>query len=310
MKRILDQVEGIKWPGATCIENAYAALMSYYGDDCELLFGEVLGIHVNPQENDRLVVEEDMPGVMEGVFYYKRKEIPEFDYIAMKDYVDDGIPLLVEVDAFNVPYLKQYKKYHHPHTLLIHGYDEKFFYCVDPNITTTQEKRIALEDLAGCYKFGYAFSKKGCIDNMLIYNNSIKKILNEDYMREYDMLLCRLKKNAVIRQGIEGYDSEDLGISPLFLQIKRIAGKHYLFTYFIDFFEQKYGERGLSGLKNELEKIGENWHNYRMKLIHMLLTDPNAFDKLGIWDRYLDEIYCMEEAWRVKLSKAYLLSEK
>lgn len=307
MKKILEHVEEIKWPGATCIENAYAAVMRYYGDDCELLFGEVLGIHVNPQEQDRLVVEEDMPEIMESIFGYKERKIAQFDYIVMKDCIDDGMPLVTEVDTFYVPYLKQYRRYHHPHTFLIYGYDDNFFYCVDPNVTTAQEKRIAFGDLADGYKAGYVLLKNKGINDIFIYNDSIDKILCDNYMWEYEMLLCRLKSPTVIKQGIEGYDLQDLGISPLFLQIKRIAGKHYLFTYFMDFFERKYGKMCLSELKNEIEAVGKSWHSYRMKLIHMLLTDTDAFNKLGVWDQYLDEIYCMEKDWRIKLSKAYTL---
>ncbi len=308
MKMIEEIAEGVKWAGASCIENAYATIMDYYGDDSVFLLGETLEIHIDPRrQNEIAMIEIPIPEIMTNVFGYQCHSMPVFSFEKVKGYLEEGVPVLAEVDTYGIPYLRQYGKYHYSHVCLLRGYDEKYLYCTDPNVTVNQEKRIETKALADCYVQGYAFRKdrKDGIDYHTVSRDIVHKITQETYMQEYDLLIGKLKNIAAIRHGIAGYAPEDMGISPLFLQVRHIAGKHWGFIHYMEYCRQKYGDNRLGGLESDLNEIVDGWENYRLKLIHLLLTEKLFDEKLNTLYSYLDSLYDMEERWRDKVKAAW-----
>ena len=308
MNKIQGITEGVKWSGASCIENAYATIMDYYGDDSEFLLGETLEIHIDSHKQNEIAMKEiAIPEIMTGIFGYQCDSMPDIELEKLRGYLDEGVPVLVKVDTYHIPYLRQYRKYHYFHVCLLRGYDEKYMYCTDPNVTVRQEKRIEITTLPDCYVQGYAFQKKryGGIDYHVVAQDIVHKITSEAYIQEYRLLMRNLKNSAAIRHGIEGYAPEDMGISPLFLQVRHIAGKHWGFVRYIEFCRKKYGDRRLSGLENDLNEISDGWENYRLRLIHLLLTEKKFDEKLITLHTYLDALYDMEEKWRDKVKAAW-----
>lgn len=75
--------------------------------------------------------------IMHVLYGYEIEEVVECDYFSiqnrMKEYLERGCPLIIDVDVFELPYFDEYKKYHPrtPHCIIVYGYDDeikKFFF--------------------------------------------------------------------------------------------------------------------------------------------------------------------------------------
>ena len=73
----------------------------------------------------------------------------------------------------------------------------------------------------------------------------------------------------------------------------------------MEYCRQKYGDNRLGGLESDLNEIVDGWENYRLKLIHLLLTEKLFDEKLNTLYSYLDSLYDMEERWRDKVKAAW-----
>lgn len=221
--------------------------------------------------------------IMHLLYGYKIEEVVESDYYSiqdrMKDYLARGYPLIVDVDAFELPYFDEYKRYHpkSPHCIIVYGYDDeiKKYFFMDSfrgHVEGIYHK-ISFDDMKYLFvpkdnifhlKYRFWF-----VDKVVPYQEKRKKAWIFDsmqymaargfeHMKELEEDLALISKWGMEKH-IKPYKDEIMNMSILVSQ-QRYGNYLYI---------NANSELFCSGLLEEASEIFKKWNSFKLCLYNI-----------------------------------------
>lgn len=142
------KIEPLHDKNRNCLEDNIATILNFLGESCELLYVLSWNFEFLPQYlyttnslGRRMYVDEKCTWQSLNIFYgikpkyYKLSKLTQI-YDIVNSSIDYGIPLLLQVDAYDLPWADAYRRYHILHYCIISGYEnsKNNFLCLDPYI--------------------------------------------------------------------------------------------------------------------------------------------------------------------------------
>lgn len=216
----------VKFLYKDCFYNSLMSVMDYYHVDFLQVLTAALPRYIFHQDTKLIDIDyaerESFQELMKKTgLVCDAKEITKNLIENLKSYIDRGIPVILWVDSFYEPFIKDaYNQEHIHHTVVVCGYsdEKKEIYMIDHNQKNTlnyKMQKMSYEQIELAYKeninrFGSQYGKDAFItvEQQHKVENSIKK-LKQDYLQLYR------NENQSIVEGIANLESFINGIKKL-----------------------------------------------------------------------------------------------
>lgn len=197
-------------------------------------------------------------------------------------YLKEGLPLILLMDNYVIPWGKDYLKAHRPHSILVIGYDSNTHtvQCIDPMFSKKIENLPA--DIMNEYNRSEVIYKIDLLEEYgdfcaLDYIQDINKLAQRIYTENHveDMIsLSRLidESGFDINREFSVDDSDDFWNCAFLLNLRRIISGRYYFSKILCSLGLRFKNDDFRILSAEADLICKQWENMRLLLFKAYYT--------------------------------------
>lgn len=277
-----------------CIENVLVSLMTTWNKEYKLMFAKAWGFTMLPSE----VGENDLIGYRIGGGEYKVWECLETyhgvrttlcdsenyeEQVKLLDKeLEEGRPIILQIDGFYTPWKDVYNKYHFIHYCLVVNKNESdcSYGCIDPyenSLINLLPKENIEKGGAKCITVKIP-SK---FENKIKWEKILSDAANTILMEEQDIsgingireLAERIERHFDVIKEIEGYE-EMIWLAPIIFRISDIGSRRLNFSESLVDLYDRTGIEELLRFAKRVETAGWSWRRVRRTIVTSA-SDPD-----------------------------------
>ncbi|UOE58260.1 hypothetical protein HPB58_12925 [Priestia filamentosa] len=272
-----------------CLESQVCTVSSWWKRDFTLMFAEYWGFSFE-NNNQRRIGECINPVLGQfweplekyhGIHLHLLKGFNTNNLIPLlKRELSLGIPVLVSMDSYWIPWEPGFQKYSIMHTFLLTGLNEedKVFYCTDGNIG---KRHVELEfqyaqkgSLNPIAKFEIIERFDSLIDWTIIIRNSISRLDFYNSSQGIHEFANHIEQGIDFELELQGFE----GVwwrAPLYLNLRDVIRGRLLFSRTLSYLSNRNNVSELEEWGQSLEKVANQWEIVRGILVKsIVMNDP------------------------------------
>ncbi|GHU38937.1 hypothetical protein FACS1894105_13350 [Clostridia bacterium] len=240
-----------------------------------------------------------------------KKETLSADII--KQYIINGVPLLIFSDLFNCNWNEAYQKYHFNHYYILIGYDgNEQFVCIDPYITERRIKCSLSELLANMTNYRIVRFTDIHASDTEYYDELISDytyFVEKNTPQQIEKFAEGISNEFDLDKELFGYE-KDLFAVPLVDNLKILSTKRKgysnMLRYIGNCLNPQFNDYG-----EQAESIAKEWGEIRLQLLKMMLKNRVTKDNLLSVASAIRKLASLEEKmmYSIKTTAQLLLAQ-
>ena len=281
---MLLDIKPLHGSGYNCLEDLLASTAAWLGREYMLMFERCWDFEYQPPgDSNDLLGERIFEGTdhywtsiekyhgITGVWYENEENPWE---LILKE-INEGRPMVINIDAFWIPQAHTYQVQHQNHFILATGYDDakKEVFYIDPYLSNNLNT-ISLDILSksGANYVGLVFEaeNRGIFNWQEVIRESLlwtsrKKDDGSDCFNSIRQFADEVECSLNIENEIKGYKFES--IIPLFFNLFSIGSNRFKYGRFIYYIAESFQLKDLIPVRKRFEKLAWDWYEIRSILI-------------------------------------------